>query len=62
MVDVDEVLENPGFWILAGGGIAMEILGWTVGRNMGIGSFPIWQLLIIMIGTVIASAFFAMRG
>lgn len=55
----DEILENPGFWILAGGGVGMEVLGWILSKNMGWGAFPLWQLLILILGTVIAAAIFA---
>lgn len=58
---LEEALESEGFWILAGVGVGMEILGWIAGKKMGFGSFPIWQLIILIIGTIIASAFFALK-
>lgn len=57
----NEILEKPGFWILGGGGVAMEILGWTMGKKMGLGTFPIWQLIILIAVTIGAAAFFATR-
>jgi len=58
----EEAIEEPGFWILCGGAIAMELIGWIISkRTMGY-SFPLWQLLILIAGTTIASAYFATRG
>lgn len=61
MVDLEEILESPGFWILAGGGVACEIIGWIASKRMMEYSFPIWQLLIMIIVTIIAAGFFAGR-
>jgi len=58
---LEEALDSPGFWILAGGGIAMELIGFMASKKMGMGSLPVWQLIVLMIGTIIASAFFATR-
>ena len=60
-MEIGETLDNPTFWILGGGGIAAEILGWTLGKNWTGFAFPIWQLIILMIGTLIAAAIFANR-
>lgn len=56
-----EALDELGFWILGGGGITMVLIGWIVGKKMGFGSFPVWQLLIIMVGTLIAAAYFVTK-
>ena len=58
---IDELLESPGFWILGGGGVAMEILGWTLSKRMTDYQFPIWQFLILILGTLVAAAFFALK-
>jgi len=60
-MDISEALESPAFWILGGGGIATELLGWIISKRMMEYSFPIWQLLIVMLGTLVAAAFFALR-
>jgi hypothetical protein len=39
----------------------MELLGWVVSKKTGMGTFPIWQLLVLMLGTLVASAFFATK-
>jgi len=57
-----EAFDNPGFWILAGGGIAMELIGWLISKRTMEFAFPMWQLIIFMLGTVVAAAFFANRG
>ena len=63
MIDFfQEAFENPGFWILAGGAVAMELIGWIISKRMMEHSFPLWQMIIVMAGTVIAAAFFANRG
>lgn len=61
MVDIDELLSNPSFIILGGLGVGMELLGWIISKRMMEYSFPLWQLLIMMAGTVVAAAFFANR-
>lgn len=58
---ISEALEEPAFWILGGGGVATELIGWVVGKRMGLGSFPVWQLLILIVGTLVAVAFFATK-
>jgi hypothetical protein len=60
-MDIDEVLESPAFWILGGGGVATELIGFIAGKRMGLVAFPIWQLIILMAGTLVAAAFFATR-
>jgi hypothetical protein len=59
--DFEDILNEPGFWILGGGGVAMELLGWIIAQKSGMGGFPIWQMLILIVGTLIAAAFFATR-
>lgn len=58
---IDEVLESPAFWLLGGGAITAELLGYIISKRMGLDAFPIWQLLIVMVGTLVAAAFFALR-
>lgn len=59
---IDELIENTGFWLLAGGGLIAEVLGYILSKRMGFEAFPLWQLIIVMIGTVVAAAFFATRS
>lgn len=58
---IEEALESPGFWILGIGGVAAEILGWIISRRAGWEVLPFWQLLIMMAGTLVAAAFFALK-
>ena len=60
-MDIDEIIESPAFWILGGGAVAMELIGFVISKRMGIGSFPVWQIIILMLGTLVAAAFFATR-
>ncbi len=57
---LEEALDEPGFWILGVGGIAMEVIGFIISKKMEY-SLPVWQLLILMAGTLIAAAFFATK-
>jgi hypothetical protein len=59
--DFAELFENPAFIILAGGGIFCEVLGYIASKKLMEFSLPVWQLLIMMVVTVIAAAFFANR-
>lgn len=56
---LEEAFDEPAFWILGGGAVATELIGWIAGKRMGLGSFPVWQVLILMAGTLVAAAFFA---
>ena len=58
---IEEALESPGFWILGGGGTAAVILGWMMSKRMTEYAFPLWQLGIIIVVILIASAFFALK-
>jgi hypothetical protein len=58
---IEELMESPEFWILGGGGTAMVLLGWIASKKLDMGSFPLWQLLILIAGVLIASAVFALR-
>lgn len=60
-MDLSEILESPGFWILGGGAIIATVLGWTMSKSWTGHQFPIWQLLIIIVVELIAAAFFATR-
>ena len=59
--DFEEAMETPAFWILAGGGVACELIGWIVSKRMMENSFPFWQLAIMMVVTVIAAVFFSTK-
>lgn len=58
---IEDAFEEPGFWILGGGALAMELLGWIISKKALNYSMPIWQLLILIVGTLIASAYFATK-
>lgn len=60
-MDFEEVLEEPGFWILGGGAVLMELIGYVISKRALEYSLPWWQLLILIVGTLIAAAFFATR-
>jgi len=58
---LEEAFDEPAFYILGGGGIAMEVLGFIISKNSLEYSLPIWQLIVLMLGTLVAAAFFATR-
>lgn len=58
---LDEILESRAFWMLGVGGVAAEVLGFIASRRMGLDAFPIWQFIILIIGTLGAAAFFALK-
>ena len=60
-MSLEEAFEEPGFYILGGLGIAMELIGWVISKKAGMGTFPIWQLLLLMLGTLVAAAFFVTK-
>jgi hypothetical protein len=57
---IEDALESEGFFILAGIGLGAEILGFIFSKKIGY-AFPIWQFIILIIVTLLASAFFATR-
>lgn len=62
MLDIEEVLESTGFWILAVMGVAAVTIGWIMSKGWESGAIPVWQFLIMVIGVIIAAAVFASRG
>lgn len=55
---LEEALESPGFWILGVGGTITVLLGWIMSKKMEMASLPVWQLIVIILGVWVASAFF----
>ena len=60
-MSLDEALEEPAFYILGGGGTIAVLLGYIMSKKMEITVLPFWQLIIIILGVLVASAFFATR-
>jgi hypothetical protein len=58
---IEELQDSPAFWLLGGGGLAAELLGYIISKRMGMEAFPLWQLLVVMAGTLVAAAFFALK-
>jgi len=55
----EDILDNSAFWILGGGGVAMEVLGYIIGKRSGLGVLPLWEVLVLIIGTLVAAAAFS---
>ena len=60
-MSLDEALDEPGFYILGGLGTAAVLVGWIISKKSMEFSLPIWQLLILIVGILVASAFFATK-
>lgn len=58
---IDEILEEPAFWVLGGGGTIAVLLGYILSKKMGLISLPFWELIILIVGVLVASAVFALR-
>lgn len=58
---LEEALDEEGFYILAGLGVCAEIIGYIVSKRMGLDGFPVWQFILLILGTIVACAFFATR-
>jgi len=58
-MDWEDIIENPAFWILGGGGVIAVVIGWIVSSKMESGSLPTWQMLILIVGVLVAAAVFA---
>ena len=58
---IEEALESPAFWILAGGGIVMEVIGFIVAKQMGT-PWKLWMFIALVIGTLVVAASFATRN
>lgn len=54
-----EFLESPMFWILGGGGTLCIVAGMIFGKQLGFGSLPLWNYAVLIVGILVASAFFA---
>jgi len=58
-----EILASPGFVILALMAVSATVLGWTFASKFGVETrFPVWQLLVIILGELIAAYVIAARG
>jgi len=61
-MDIEEILENPGFWMLGGGAVIAEVIGYIISkRSETLPAFPLWQFLILVVGTIIIAAIIAGR-
>ena len=61
-MDIDDILENPAFWILAGLGVGAEVIGFIIAsKSENLPAFPVWQFLGLVLGTIIIAAIFASR-
>ena len=57
-----EILTSTGFVLLAAFALGATLTGYIMGKRMGFPPFPVWQLIVIMVGEVIAAYVFAARG
>lgn len=57
---LEEALDEPGFYILGGGAVVMEVIGYIVSKKMGT-PWNIWMFIALIVGSLVAAAFFATR-
>ena len=60
-MSVEDILDNPAFYILAGLAITAETIGFIISRKSELGTFPLWQFLLLIAGTIVICAIFANR-
>jgi len=58
---LDEIVDNPAFWLLGGGAVIATIFGYIISKRAGWEVLPLWQMGVIIIVELIAAAFFALR-
>ena len=57
----EEALESPAFWILGAGAVGAEVLGYIIAKRSDLAVFPWWQFAIVILGTLVAAAYFATK-
>ncbi len=57
-----DVLFSPGFVLLSIGALSATAIGYVWSKSMEAGGFPLWQLLLIMCGEVVACYYFASKA
>ena len=60
-MSLEDAFDEPGFYILGGIGTLMVILGFIASKKMTDYSLPIWQLIVLILGILIASAVFSTK-
>ena len=59
---IQEIFELPGFWILLGFSVIAEVIGFIASKSMeGMMAFPVWQFIILVIGTIIGCGVIAYK-
>ena len=57
-----EVIMSAGFIILVTMAVGATLIGWKMSGSFGEGSWPLWQLILIIVVEIVAAYFFAARG
>ncbi len=60
-IDLD-ILYSPGFVLLALGALSATAIGYVWSKSMEAGGFPVWQLLLIMVGELVACYYFVSKA
>ena len=58
---LEEAFDEPAFYILGGGGTISVLLGYIIGKKMDLIVLPFWQLIVIILTVLVASAYFSTR-
>ena len=56
-----EILTSVGFVILAVMSVGATVIGYIMGKRMGYDTFPVWQLILIILIEIVASYLFVDR-
>ena len=57
-----DILYSPGFVLLSLVALSATAMGYLWSKSMEAGGFPLWQLILIMVGEVIACYYFASKA
>lgn len=60
-MDIGEITETPAFWLLGGGGSIAVVTGYIISRKSGWEVLPLWQMIVIILTVLVASAYFATK-
>ena len=61
-MELGELTESPGFWLLDVGGTAAIVLGYIMSKRMDLVAMPLWQVGAMVLVVWGAAAFFAMQN
>lgn len=58
-MELDDILNNAGFWLLGGGAVSATVIGYIMAKRMDMMPLPIWQLIAMIVVEIVAAAYFS---